>query len=102
MPRPSTTAPVIIEAAINGATPKARNPHVPITAAEIAADALRCAAAGAAVVHSHIDDLSLSGTAGGRTPTNSELIEQVTALARTLGRPVATSTEAAQILDLPR
>jgi len=63
VPRPSTTIPVIIEAAINGSTPKARNPHVPITAAEIAADALRCAAAGAAVVHSHIDDLSLSGTA---------------------------------------
>src|SRR6266849_3494758 len=55
--------PVIIEAAINGATPKARNPHVPLAPAEITADALRCCAAGAAIVHSHIDDFSLNGAA---------------------------------------
>ncbi len=55
--------PVIIEAAINGATPKTRNPHVPLTPAEIAADALACFAAGAAIVHNHIDDFSLSGVA---------------------------------------
>ena len=54
--------PVIIEAAINGATPKARNPNVPVAPAEIAADALHCTAAGASIVHSHIDDLSLSGS----------------------------------------
>jgi uncharacterized protein (DUF849 family) len=53
--------PVIIEAAINGATPKARNPHVPTSPEEIAADALRCLSAGAALVHNHIDDFSLSG-----------------------------------------
>ncbi len=45
--------PVIIEAAINGATPKSRNPHVPITAAEIAADALACLDAGASIIHAH-------------------------------------------------
>jgi uncharacterized protein (DUF849 family) len=55
--------PVIIEAAINGATPKARNAHVPLAPDEIAADALRCMAAGAAIVHNHIDDFSLSGAA---------------------------------------
>lgn len=55
--------PVIIEAAINGATPKSRNPHVPITPAEIAADALRCLEAGAAIIHNHIDDFSLNGAA---------------------------------------
>jgi uncharacterized protein (DUF849 family) len=47
--------PVIIEAAINGVTPKDRNPHVPHLPAEIAADALRCIAAGATIVHNHID-----------------------------------------------
>lgn len=57
----SAETPVILEAAINGATPKSRNPHVPTTPGEIAVDALRCAAAGAAIIHSHIDDLSLSG-----------------------------------------
>ncbi len=47
--------PVIIEAAINGVTTKQRNPHVPQAPQEIAADALRCLAAGAAIVHNHLD-----------------------------------------------
>jgi 3-keto-5-aminohexanoate cleavage enzyme len=45
--------PVIIEVAVNGATTKALNPHVPISPAEVAADAVACLAAGAAIVHSH-------------------------------------------------
>lgn len=49
------TTPVIIEAAINGVADKARNPHVPCEPAEIAADALACLGAGAAIVHNHID-----------------------------------------------
>ena len=48
-------APVIIEAAINGATTKERNPNVPRTPEEIAADALACFDAGAAIIHNHID-----------------------------------------------
>ena len=48
-----SAAPVIIEAAINGATPKERNPNVPISAEEIAADALACLEAGAAIIHAH-------------------------------------------------
>lgn len=47
--------PVIIEAAINGITNKTRNPHVPCLPEEIAADALACLEAGAAVVHNHVD-----------------------------------------------
>ncbi len=53
--------PVIIEAAINGATPKARNPHTPREPDEIAADALACLAAGAAIVHNHIDRVAVPG-----------------------------------------
>src|SRR5262245_28769484 len=53
--------PVIIEVALNGATPKSRNPHVPTTPAEITADALACLDAGASIVHSHPDDFSLTG-----------------------------------------
>ena len=48
--------PVILEAAINGTTPRERNPHVPRTPAEIAAEAIRCIDAGASIVHSHNDD----------------------------------------------
>ena len=52
---------VIIEAAINGVANKARNPHVPCEPAEIAADALACLAAGAAIVHNHIDQCGSPG-----------------------------------------
>lgn len=48
--------PVIIEAALNGGTPRERNPHVPRSVAEIVTDARACFAAGAAIVHSHNDD----------------------------------------------
>jgi len=54
------TEPAIIEAAINGATTKDRNPHVPVTPEEIAADALRCIESGAAVIHNHIDRTGVS------------------------------------------
>ncbi len=47
--------PVIIECAINGATSKRVNPHVPVEPGEIASDALACFDAGAAIVHNHID-----------------------------------------------
>jgi 3-keto-5-aminohexanoate cleavage enzyme len=46
---------VIIEAAINGITQKAANPNVPRSSEEIAADALACFEAGAAIVHNHVD-----------------------------------------------
>jgi uncharacterized protein (DUF849 family) len=53
--------PVIIEAAINGVTSKEQNPYTPREPAEIADDALRCFAAGAAIVHNHIDAFGLEG-----------------------------------------
>ena len=52
---------VIIEAAINGATTKARNPHVPISVDEIVADAQACFDAGASIVHHHLAADRLSG-----------------------------------------
>jgi 3-keto-5-aminohexanoate cleavage enzyme len=55
------SGPVIIEAAINGPTTRARNPHVPQQPAEIAADALACLDAGAAIVHNHIDLVGVPG-----------------------------------------
>ena len=56
-----STEPVIIEAAINGGSTKARNPHTPTTPEEIAADALACIDAGAAIVHNHIDKVMIPG-----------------------------------------
>ena len=59
---PVADQPVLIEAAINGGTTRARNPHVPVTPDEIRADAMRCFDAGATIVHAHNDDIRLSGT----------------------------------------
>lgn len=53
---------MIIEAAINGMMPKARNQHVPRTPAEIAEDAVRCLDEGAAIVHNHNDDAVIGGS----------------------------------------
>ncbi len=48
---------LIITAALCGAgTTKAQTPHVPITPDEIAADAVECVKAGAAIVHIHVRD----------------------------------------------
>ena len=52
---------MIIEAAINGATPKERNPNTPRLPDEIAADALACLDAGAAIVHNHVDVVAVPG-----------------------------------------
>ncbi len=53
--------PVIIEAAINGMTTPERNPNVPSGPDAIRADACRCLDAGAAIIHAHNHDISLSG-----------------------------------------
>ena len=60
--------PVIIEAAVNGATPRSRNPRVPRTPEEIAADGNACIDAGAAIVHNHNDEPVIGGTNGVHDP----------------------------------
>ena len=56
----SDPAPTLIEVALNGITSKEQNPSVPREPSEIVADALRSFEAGAAIVHTHIDDFALS------------------------------------------
>ena len=53
--------PVIVEAAINGTTTKARNPNVPRLPDEIADDARQCLEHGASIVHNHIDVVAVPG-----------------------------------------
>ena len=50
------TAPVIVELALNGATSRSRNRHVPRTPGEIAEVALEGIDLGAAIVHNHNDE----------------------------------------------
>ncbi len=54
---------VILELAINGETRKLRNPHVPRSPQEVAAEGIACLARGAGMVHNHIDDPFLTGDA---------------------------------------
>ena len=56
-------SPVIIEAAINGATTRAANSFVPRTPSEITACALECLDRGAAIVHNHNDEPNVGGPA---------------------------------------
>jgi uncharacterized protein (DUF849 family) len=49
-------APVVIEAALNGVTSRRHNPHVPVSAEELAAVAIECIDGGATVVHTHSPD----------------------------------------------
>lgn len=55
--------PTIIEVALSGMGGKARNPHMPVSPEEIAADIITCIDAGAGVVHNHIDDYLATGEA---------------------------------------
>jgi uncharacterized protein (DUF849 family) len=54
-----TDAPVIIEAALNGVTSRARNANVPASAEEQAKDALACVEAGATVIHTHAPNIAV-------------------------------------------
>lgn len=46
-------SPVVLEVAVNGATPRSVNPHVPLTPAEVADEMLACVARGASIAHDH-------------------------------------------------
>ena len=76
--------PVVITVAPTGAeVTRADNPALPHTPAEIAADALACAEAGAAVVHIHVREED--GTPSSRPELFAETIERVRA-----GSPMIT------------
>jgi uncharacterized protein (DUF849 family) len=65
---------LIVTAAVCGAgTTRAQTPHVPITPDEIAADAVACARAGAAIVHLHVRDDN-----GKNTMATDRFVEVVT------------------------
>lgn len=53
--------PAIIEVAINGITSPDINPNVPLSPEAITADALACIEGGAAIIHTHNHDISLTG-----------------------------------------
>lgn len=55
-------APLIIEVALNGQTPKTQNPNVPYADDEIVEQALACMEAGASIVHNHTEEPIFGGS----------------------------------------
>ena len=98
--------PLVIGLAPTGMVPtKADNPNVPVTPDEIAADAARCVAAGASIVHLHARDEA--GVPTHRREVYAEIVENVRAqcgdvivCVSTSGRSVSEFDQRAQVLDL--
>jgi len=89
-------APVVIEVRCNEYTMRDRNPHVPWSPAEIAADAAACAAAGASIFHFHARDPET-----GRPATATELYGETIARTRDLTDVVLMPTLGANTLPDP-
>lgn len=100
------TEKLIVNACLTGMVPtKADNPSLPVTPAEIAADARRCVDAGAAIVHLHARDED------GKPTYRLEVYREVVAAVRercpdvivcvsTSGRTFKTFEERSAVLDL--
>ena len=58
--KPNSDNPVVVEAAINGMTPKSRNPAAPKSTDELIVEAIACLDAGASIIHFHISGFDLS------------------------------------------
>jgi uncharacterized protein (DUF849 family) len=78
---------VLIQACLNGATTRAEHPAVPLTPAELGADARAAALAGAESVHVHPRDQS-----GAQTLTPGRVLEAVAAVRAATGLPVGVTT----------
>jgi uncharacterized protein (DUF849 family) len=88
---------MLLQAALNGPYTKADHPAMPITAAELAADARACVDAGAGAIHMHPRD------ADGRESLAAEVIDAAVREVRAAcGVPVGVSTGAWIEPDLER
>lgn len=98
--------PLIVNAALTGMVPTRRDSaSVPLTPEEIAADAERCAHAGASIVHLHARDDD--GTATYRAEVYAEIVARVrercpdvVVCVSTSGRVFKTFEERSEVLDL--
>jgi len=78
---------VLIQACLNGATTRAEHPAVPMTPAELAAEARAAAAAGAESIHLHPRDPS-----GAQTLTPDHVLAAVAAVRTATGLPAGVTT----------
>ena len=78
---------MLIQASLNGGTTRAEHPAVPLTPAELAAEARAAAAAGARAIHMHPRDLS-----GAQTLRPEHVLAAVAAVRTATGLPVGVTT----------
>ena len=78
---------MLIQASLNGGTTRAEHPAVPLTPAELAAEASAAAAAGARAIHLHPRDLS-----GAQTLRPEHVLAAVAAVRTATGLPVGVTT----------
>ena len=78
---------MLIQASLNGGTTRAEHPAVPLTPAELAAEARAAAAAGARAIHVHPRDLS-----GAQTLRPEHVLAAVAAVRNATGLPVGVTT----------
>ena len=78
---------MLIQASLNGGTTRAEHPAVPLTPAELAAEARAAAAAGARAIHVHPRDLS-----GAQTLRPEHVLAAVAAVRAATGLPVGVTT----------
>lgn len=98
--------PLVISLAPTGMVPtKGDNPHVPVTPEEIAADAARCVAAGASIVHLHARDEA--GVPTHRREVYAEIVAKVKeqcgdviVCVSTSGRRASEFEQRAEVLEL--
>lgn len=74
---------------------------VPWLVSSFGADCTGCGLSEEAIKRGGHVQVGLEPYSGDRTPSNVELVEEVVAIARTYGRPIATPAQAAEMLGLP-
>ena len=74
---------------------------IPWLVSSFGEDCVGCGLAEEAIKRGGHVQVGLEPYSGDRTPTNVELVREAVAVAERHGRPVATPTEAAEILGLP-
>lgn len=80
------TTPVWLEVALNGPWSRSRQPRIPVLADEIVADAIRCADAGASILHFHAYD-PVSGRQRDDYEIYAPIIERIRAKADVICYP---------------
>ncbi|MFE1599307.1 3-keto-5-aminohexanoate cleavage protein [Methylobacterium sp. ID0610] len=86
---------VWIEAALNGPWTRARQPRMPLTVAEIVAEGVACAQAGAAVIHVHAYDPA-TGRQNDDPDTYAAIIEGIRAAADVIVYPTLPFVQSAE------